>query len=100
MRAASCHCIVDARVSLLLPSVLPHILASVAASFIFSAYPPFKCMHCNPALIRLFSGSHLYSTTLMPNWRVRQHAELVDEYTRSLFRLNMLVQCDRKKGTH
>jgi hypothetical protein len=57
-------------------------------------------MRFDPQLSRLFSGSHLYCTTPMPNWRVRQYAALAYEYTRSLFRLNMLVQCGRKKGTH
>jgi hypothetical protein len=57
-------------------------------------------MRFDPQLSRLFSGSHLYCTTPMPNWRVRQYAALAYEYTRSLIRLNMLVQCGRKKGTH
>src|SRR5262245_28210176 len=47
-----------------------------------------------------FSGSHLYSTTPMPNWRVKQRSELVYGYISLLFRLNMLVRCGRKKGVH
>jgi len=91
---------VDIRMSLLLPSILSRIIASVAASFIFSAYPPSACMHCNPVLARLFSGSHLYFTTPMSKWRVQARTELAYENTGSLFRLHMCIQCGRKKGTH
>src|SRR5215471_8633034 len=37
---------------------------------------PFRHMCFDPALARLFSGSHLYCTTPMPNWRVEQHSRL------------------------
>jgi hypothetical protein len=54
----------------------------------------------DPQLSRLFSGSYLYSTTPMPNWRVEQHAEFAYGFIGLLFRLTVLVRCGRKKGIH
>jgi hypothetical protein len=41
-------------------------------------------MRADPALARLFSGSHFYSTTPMPNWRVQECAERAYESTDTL----------------
>jgi hypothetical protein len=48
-------------------------------------------MRFDPALARLFSGSHFYCTTLMPNWRVKQHSELAYGSIRLLYSGSMLL---------
>ncbi len=66
--------------------------------------PPFTrsdpYLRYGPALTRLFSGPLFYCTTPMPNWRVEKHLELAYGRASVLFRLNVLVQCNRKKGIH
>jgi hypothetical protein len=52
------------------------------------------CMRFRSKLARLFSGSHLYSTTQMQDWRVRKGAERVYGHGRvvssSIFLFNVI----------